>query len=79
MQQFVVLPDLEPEADVVALAAVDAAGLDVGLEQHVAGVEVGQAHAPGMLAFGQMHAAAVVEIETQPFGPSCVGNSAGAG
>ena len=66
---FVLLPDLEAEAHEVALGAVDPAGLELGLEQDVAGVEIAQAHAPRVLALRQDHPAAVVEIEPQPFGP----------
>ena len=73
------LPDLQPKAHIIALGAVDASGLELGLEQDVAGIEIAQSHAPGMLGFRQHDAAAIVEIEQEAFGPCCVGMSAGAG
>ena len=39
-QAFAVLPDLDAEADEVALGAVDASRFQLGLEQDVSGVEV---------------------------------------
>ena len=60
---FVLLPDVDAEAHVIALGAADAAGLKLGLVEDVAGVEVGDAHPPGMLAFRQHDPAAFVEIE----------------
>jgi hypothetical protein len=62
------LPDLDAEADVIALGAADPPGLDLGLVQNVAGVEVGNPHPPGVFAFRQHHPAAFVEIEAQPLG-----------
>jgi len=47
---LVLLPHLDLEADVVALGAAEAARGKCRLEQDVAGVEIGQAHAPRMLA-----------------------------
>ncbi len=60
-----VLPRLDAEADVIALAAIDATGLELRLKQRIAGVEIAQAHAPGMLGFFQHDATAIVEIETE--------------
>jgi hypothetical protein len=60
------LPGLDAEADVVALGAVDAAALEFGLEQDIAGVEIAEPHPPGVRTLRQHHAAPVVEIEPQP-------------
>src|SRR5215813_9387573 len=57
------VPYFEPEADEIALAAVDSPGLQFGLEEDVVGIEIAQTHAPGMLILRQRHAAAVIEIE----------------
>ena len=62
------LPDLDAEAHEIALGAVDAAGLELGLEQDVAGVEIAQPHAPGLLALRHDDPAAVVEIEPDALG-----------
>ena len=45
------------------LRAVHTPGFDLGLEQDVAGVEIGKAHAPGMLVLGQDDPTAMVEVE----------------
>ena len=60
-QAFAVLPNLDA-AHIIALGAVDPPDLDLGLEQDVAGVEIAEAHLPGLFALRQDHAAAVVEI-----------------
>ena len=44
------LPGLDPEAHVVALGAVDAAALELGLEQDIAGVEIAEPHPPWVSA-----------------------------
>jgi hypothetical protein len=67
-QDLVALHDLDAEANVIALAAVDAAGLDLGLEKDVAGIEIGEAYLPGPVAFGQEYAGAVVEIKARALG-----------
>jgi hypothetical protein len=63
-----VLPDLDAEAHEIALAAVDAAGLELGFVEDIAGVEVAETKAPGSVALRQNHATAVVEIKPQPIG-----------
>ena len=73
------LPDLEAEAHVIALGAVDAAGLELGLEQNVAGVEIAEPHPPGMLALRQTTRQPSLKSNRRPLGPSWVGISAGAG
>src|ERR1700752_473410 len=60
---FTVLPDFEAEANKIALAAVDSTGLQLGLKEYVACIEVAQAHPPRMLLLRQHNAAAMVEIE----------------
>ena len=67
-QAFAVLPDLDAEADKVALGAVDASSFQFGLEQDVSGVEIGQADVPGMIALRHRDPAAVIEIVAQAFG-----------
>jgi hypothetical protein len=67
-EPLVLLPGLEPKSNVISFAAVDVPGLEFGFEQDVASVEIGEAHAPGMLALGQMHPTAVVEIKAQSLG-----------
>ena len=61
-----VLPRLDAEADVIALAAVDATGFQLRFEQSIAGIEVAEAHAPRMLGLLQNDATAIVEIEAEP-------------
>jgi hypothetical protein len=78
-QDLVALHDLDAEANVIALAAVDAAGLDLGLEKDVAGIEIGEAYLPGPVAFGRSTRAPSLKSKREPLGPSCVGASAGAG
>ena len=58
-----------PKAHVIALGAVDPAGLELGLEQDVAGVEIAQPDLPRRLALRQHHPAAVIEIEPKPLRP----------
>src|SRR5262252_9515739 len=60
-----VLPDFQPEADEIALDAVDPSCLQLGLKQDVAGIKIGQAYPPCPLTFRQHHAAAVIEIESK--------------
>ena len=67
-QRLVLLRGLDAEVHVIALGAVDAARFELGLEQDVAGVEIAQAYLPGMLALGQQHAAAAIEIKAQALG-----------
>ena len=52
-QGFALLPGLEAETDVIALAAVDAPGLHLGVEQNVASVEIADTHPPWMVALRQ--------------------------
>src|SRR5215468_9697125 len=61
-----ILPHFKAETDKIALAAVDPSRLQYSLKQGVASIEITQAHPPWMLTFRQYHAAAVIEVETQP-------------
>src|SRR5713226_2295381 len=47
----------------IAFRAVDAAGLDLRLEQNITCIEVAQAYAPRMFGFRENHPTAVIEIE----------------
>src|SRR6266436_5290501 len=67
-------PDLEAEAHEITLGTVYAPSLEFGLEEDAAGVEVAEAHAPGMVTLGQYDPAAVVEIEADSFGGFLRGN-----
>jgi hypothetical protein len=60
-----VLPRLDAKPHVVALAAVDMTGFQFGLEKDVAGIEVADPHALGMLHLIHGDPAASVEIEAQ--------------
>jgi hypothetical protein len=59
------LPGLDAKTYVVALGAVDAAGLELSLEQDVPGIEIGDAPLPGIIALRKEHARAVVEVKAQ--------------
>jgi hypothetical protein len=61
-------PDIKAEPHEIPFAAVHPAGLDLRLIEDVAGIEIAQAHPPWMLALGQCHSTAVVEIEPDGLG-----------
>ena len=73
------LPDLEPEADVITLGAVDAAALELGLKQNIAGVEIAEPHPPGVRPLGSTTRHPSLKSNRMPPKPSCVGISAGGG
>ena len=57
-------PHIQAEAHEVAFSGSDQGALALALEQHVAGVEILQAHAPFAFgAIGQQHAGALIEVE----------------
>lgn len=60
------LPGFQAKGYEIALRAVDPSGLDLGLEQDVAGIDIGDAHAPEMAGVREHHPTTVVEIEPQP-------------
>ena len=62
------LPDLDPDAHEVALAAVHPAGLDLRLEQDVVGVDVAQPDAAELACVLDADTAAVVEVERDALG-----------
>src|SRR5215471_11987228 len=62
---LVLLPHFEPEAHEIALAAVDAPALELGLKKDVPGIKVAQLYPPGMLALREQDPATAVEIETE--------------
>ncbi len=61
--RFALLPHFDAEAHEVAFHAVDATGLQLGLKQDVARIEIGKPYAPRMLLFREDDATAVVEVE----------------
>src|SRR5262249_36939218 len=65
---LVLLPDLEPEPNEIALGAVHRAGLHLGLEQDIASIEIAEAHLPRMLARRETNPAALIEIEAHALG-----------
>src|SRR5262249_14900612 len=73
-EALAILPDLEPEADEIALGAVDPPRLQLSLEQDVAGIEIGQAYPPWRVTFRQHQPAAIIEIEAQSLWATLGGN-----
>src|SRR4051812_17922885 len=76
---FTALPRLDAEAHIVVLGAVDPSTLELGLEQHIAGVEIADAHLQRLLSLRPHHSAAAVEIEAQTLGTFLGGHLSGRG
>ena len=68
-QDLLVLhPRFDAEAHKIAFGAVYTSGFNLGFEEYIAGVDIGQPYPPGMVRRRHDHPTSVVEIEAQTLG-----------